>query len=231
MKTNYVEWSSMMKVKLEAQWMWDAVRLDGLSHQEDWRALEVLCSAVPTEMVTTLSAKATTKTAWEAIAAARVDSDCTRKSALQKLQEEWGHLAFKPGEEADDFALRLSNLRQRLEQYGDYEITEERAVAKFLHCSPKKYLKLKITIQMMIDISTLTIEELAGRFKPIEDEEEMVGESFPDGGKLYYATEHCQCHVCGRRRGLQTDASVPSHAGHLRRVVALKMMHEEVRRC
>jgi hypothetical protein len=47
----------------------------------------------------------------------------------------------------------------------------------------------------------LTIEELTGRFKAVVDEEEMAGESFPDGGKLYYATEHCQCHVCRKKGG------------------------------
>jgi hypothetical protein len=108
-------------------------------------------------------------------------------------------LAFKPGEEVDDFALRLSSLRQRLEQYGDYEITMERAVAKFLLCSPKKYLQLKIAILTMINISTLTIEELTGRFKVVDDKEEIAGESFPNSGKLYYATEHCQCHICQKK--------------------------------
>jgi hypothetical protein len=33
----------------------------------------------------------------------------------------------------------------------------------------------------MIDISTLTIEELTGRFKAVDDEE-IAGESFPNGG-------------------------------------------------
>jgi hypothetical protein len=54
-----------------------------------------------------LSGKATTNDAWDAIAAARVGSDRARKSALQKLREEWDRLAFKPGEEVDDFTLRL----------------------------------------------------------------------------------------------------------------------------
>jgi hypothetical protein len=145
----------MMRVKLEARQMWTVMRLGGVSRQEDRRALEVLCSTVPTEMVSALSGKATAKDAWDAIAAARVGSDRARKSALQKFREECDNLAFKPGEEVDDFALRLSSLRQQLEQYGDYEITEE----------------------------------------------EMDGESFPDGGKLYYATEHCQCHVCRKKGG------------------------------
>jgi hypothetical protein len=111
-KTNYTEWSSMMKVKLEARQIWTTVRLGRVSRQEDRRALEALCSAVPTEMVSALSEKATAKDAWDAIAAAQVGSDRARKSALQKLREEWDRLSFKPGEEVDDFALRLSSLRQ-----------------------------------------------------------------------------------------------------------------------
>jgi hypothetical protein len=115
-------------------------------------------------------------------------------------------LAFNPGEEVDDFALRLSSLRQWLEQYGDYKITKERVVAKLLQLSPK-YLQLKITIQTMINISTLTIEKLTSRFKAVDDEE-MAGESFPDGGKLYYATKHCQCHVCRKKGEPPDDTSV-----------------------
>jgi hypothetical protein len=44
---------------------------------------------------------------------------------------EWDRLAFKSGENGDEFALCLTSLRQRMEQYGDYDITEERAIAKF----------------------------------------------------------------------------------------------------
>jgi CRP-like cAMP-binding protein len=69
-------------------------------------------------------------------------------------------LAFKSGEDGDEFALRLTSLRQQMEQHSDYDITEERAITKFPRSSPLNYLQLKITIQMMLDISTLTIEEV-----------------------------------------------------------------------
>jgi hypothetical protein len=199
MKTNYAEWSSMTKVKLEARRMWSIVRLGGASCHEDRRALEALLSAVPLEMIPALSDKATAKDAWDAIATVRIGSDHVRKSTLQKLRQEWDNLAFKPGEDVDDFALRLTGLRQRLEQLGDYDITEERAVAKFefLRCSPTKYLQLKISIQTMLDISTLTIEEVAGRFNVVDEEEALAAtETVATGGKLHYATEHCHCLIC-----------------------------------
>jgi hypothetical protein len=151
-------------------------------------------------MIPALSDKATAKDAWDAIATVRIGSDHVRKSTLQKLRQEWDNLAFKPGEDVDDFALRLTGLRQRLEQLGDYDITEERAVAKFLRCSPTKYLQLKISIQTMLDISTLTIEEVAGRFNVVDEEEELAAaETVATGGKLHYATEHCHCHICQKK--------------------------------
>jgi hypothetical protein len=103
-------------------------------------------------------------------------------------------LAFKPGEDVDDFALHLTTLRQQMEQYGDYDISEERAVAKFLRSSAPKFLQLNIAIQTILDISALTIEEVTGWFKAVDDEEALAaGEAVSVGGKLHYAIEHYHC--------------------------------------
>ena len=59
-----------------------------------------------------LSQKETAKEAWDAIAAARIGSDRARKSTLQALRKEWENLAFKPGEDVDDFALRLNTVAE-----------------------------------------------------------------------------------------------------------------------
>ena len=39
-----------MKVKLKARGVWDAVRYDEVDYDEDRRALEALCAAVPPEV-------------------------------------------------------------------------------------------------------------------------------------------------------------------------------------
>ena len=91
--------------------MWDAVRYGNADFDEDRRALETLLAAVPTEMHS-LTNKRTDKDAWDAIAVARISSDRARRSTLQKLLQEWENLAFKPGEDVDDFALRLNTLMQ-----------------------------------------------------------------------------------------------------------------------
>ena len=138
-KTNYAEWSMAMKVKMQARHMWDVVRYDNTDFDEDRRALEALLATVLTEMHSSLMNKRTTKDAWDAIAAACIGRDYACRSMLQKLRQEWENLAFKLGEDVDDFALHLNTLMQQLERYGNNDIDEERAIEKFLRVIPKKY--------------------------------------------------------------------------------------------
>jgi hypothetical protein len=72
-----------------------------------------------------LSKKRTAKEAWDAIAVARIGSDHASKTTLQALCKEWENLVFKPGEDIDDFALRLNTLQQKMVQFGDDTYGEE----------------------------------------------------------------------------------------------------------
>jgi hypothetical protein len=95
-KTNHAKWSMVMKVKMQAQRMWDVVRYGDADFNEDRRALEALLAAVPTEMHSSLANKQTAKDAWDANAVARISNDRARRSTLQKLRQVWENLAFKP---------------------------------------------------------------------------------------------------------------------------------------
>jgi hypothetical protein len=138
-KTNYVEWAAVMRVRLQVQHMWEAVRYGDVDYYEDRRALDALIVAVPSEMQFLLSKKQTDKEAWDAIAAARIGSDCARKTTLQTLHKEWENLSFKPGEDVDDFALRLNTLQQKMVQFSDDTYDKERAIEKLFRCIPEKY--------------------------------------------------------------------------------------------
>jgi hypothetical protein len=105
--------------------MWDAVRYSDVDYDQDRRALDALIAAVPPKMQFSLTSKRTAKEAWDAIAAARIGSDRARKSTLQALRKEWENLAFKPGEDVDDFALCFNTLLQKLVQFGDDTYGEE----------------------------------------------------------------------------------------------------------
>ena len=62
-KSNYHEWRLLMKVKLQARWLWEAVHIGGVSYDVDRWALEALCAAVPTELGASLANKAKVKLA------------------------------------------------------------------------------------------------------------------------------------------------------------------------
>jgi hypothetical protein len=60
-KTNYKEWSLVMKVKMQARKMWDAVRRVHVDFHDDRRALEAILTMVLLEMAPTLAVKETAK--------------------------------------------------------------------------------------------------------------------------------------------------------------------------
>ena len=80
-------------------------------------------------------------------------------------------MAFKPGEDFDDFALRLSSLMQQLKRYDDDDIDKERVVEKLHRVVPKKYTKVFLAVETLLDLSELTIKEVTGRLKAFDDRE------------------------------------------------------------
>ena len=62
-RSNYYEWRLLMKVKLPARFLWDAIKCDGADYEQDRRTLEALCAAVPPEIGATIANKPTAKLA------------------------------------------------------------------------------------------------------------------------------------------------------------------------
>jgi hypothetical protein len=169
-KTNYVEWVAVMRVRLQVRHMWK-VRYGDIDYDEDRRALDALIAAVLPEMQFSLSKKRTAKETWDAIAAARIGSDRAHKSTLQALRKEWENLAFKPGEDVDDFALRLNTLLQKMVQYGDDTYDEERAIEKLFRCFPERYKQIARSIESLLDLSMMSIKEAIDRLKVVDSDE------------------------------------------------------------
>jgi hypothetical protein len=202
-----------MKIRLQVRHMWEAIQYDDVDYDEDRRALDALVAAVPPEMQFSLSQKETAKEAWDAIAAARIGSDCARKSTLQTLRKEWENLAFKPGEDIDDFALRLNTLMQKLVQFGDGTYDEERAIEKLFRCVPEKYKQMARGVESLIDLSTMTIEEAIGRLKVVDADEPQP----PSGpvticGRLHFAGKQWEVYRGDGEKGEPSSAT----GGHKR---------------
>ena len=109
---------------------------------------------------------------------------------MQRLRWEWEGLAFQPGEQVKDFALLLTNLMEQMARNGDTDLTEERAVEKFLRCMPRKYAQIVMLIKTLLDFKQVTIKDVIGRLKAVQDCEERPHiEPSIAGGKLLYMME------------------------------------------
>jgi hypothetical protein len=88
-----------------------------------------------------------------------------------------------------------------------------------------------MSIQTMLDISTLMTEEVVGRFKAVDEEEALAAaETVAIAGKLHYATKHCHCHICQKRGSLLLpQATASARCTELpRRVEAPRVRREDV---
>ncbi|KAK1696495.1 hypothetical protein QYE76_013192 [Lolium multiflorum] len=219
-RTNYTEWSLLMKVKLQARGIWDAIELGADDYQEDRMALEAILQAVPPEMMAGLAVKRTAKEAWEAIRAMRVGSDRVRKGKVQQLKKEFEMISFRDGESVDDFALRLTNLVTSLATLGA-PIDETQVVEKFLRVVPPRLSQIALAIETLLDTSDMSLEEVTGRLKAAEDRLESP-EPAREQGKLLLTEEQWLERMKGRQGGSSSrparGADSDDDGHHVRRV-------------
>ena len=98
---------------------------------------------------------------------------------------EYEQITFRNGESVEDFALRLMNIVQRLSILGDPE-PEAKVVAKHLCVARPRYRQLVVSIETLLDIDMLSVEEVTGRLKAVTDDEPAPLRA---DGKLYLTEE------------------------------------------
>jgi hypothetical protein len=159
-RSNYSEWAMLMQCNLEVMEVWEAIDQggEGVKHAHDRLAMSALLRSVPKEMWTT----------WDAAKSMRQGADRVKKSNAQKLLQEFENIQFKNGELIDEFGLRINSLAEKLRGL-DEVVGEVRVIKKILRVLPKKYYQIAVSIETLLDINTLTVEELVGRLRAAED--------------------------------------------------------------
>jgi hypothetical protein len=140
---------------------------------------------MPPEMVSRVAKKKTAAEAWYAIKTMCFSSDKVQKGRAQQLRREFEAMTCRIGEKVDNFTLRLSNLVINLEELGE-DIEEQRVVEKLLRSVPPRFDHLVTSIETLLDISSLLLEEVIGCLKAQEERMDRADLN-RFSGKLLYA--------------------------------------------
>ena len=73
----------------------------------------------------------------------------------------------------EDFSLRLQTLISKVRSHG-VTIDEEEAVSKYFHSMPMKYIQIALSIETMLNLSTLIIEDVTGHLWAVDERLEQA---------------------------------------------------------
>jgi hypothetical protein len=106
---------------------------------------------------------------------------------------------------------------EQMAHNGDTDLTEERAVEKFLHYMLKKYAWIVMLIETL-DFEQLTIEDLNGRLKAVQDRETGPhAEMGAVDGKLLYTMEQRRTFEKKKEKGPRGQAGADGGAASERK--------------
>ncbi|XP_073358380.1 uncharacterized protein [Aegilops tauschii subsp. strangulata] len=198
--TNYIEWALGMKVNLKAQGLWDAIELGCDVEREDSAAMAAILRAVPADMHGILAVKPSVKEAWEAVKVLSMGVERARPATAQRLRNEFEPISFMDGESVDVFGMRSTSLVNNMRTVRD-KIEDAKVVTKFLRVVPRRYSQVAIAIETLLNVSTLTIEELTGWLRSVEERYGLDDSGGSSSGTLLMTEAEWDARRKNRERG------------------------------
>jgi hypothetical protein len=92
------------------------------------------------------------------------------------LTKSYEDLKMEESETVDQFVARFVTLINGIRGYGE-KLDEVKNVRRFLRAAPARYMQIVTSIEQCLDLNTLTVEDLVGRFKA---HDERIRLSFGD---------------------------------------------------
>jgi hypothetical protein len=123
--------------------------------------------------------------AWEAIKTIRVGVERVKEANAEKLRREFSEMAFKPGELVEEFTLRLQAVANQLRILGD-DVPDKSIFKRLLHAVPDHLEQVAISIETLMDLDIVSVEEVTSRLRAIEKQKKASSAPIKDAsGQLF----------------------------------------------
>jgi hypothetical protein len=91
-----------------------------------------------------------------------------RDTNVEQLRKDFDNIQFKDGESVDDFSMWLTSLANNIAVLGGkITDTEPEIVNKMPHVVPKQLEQVVISIETLLDLDNLSMEEVAGHLRNV----------------------------------------------------------------
>jgi hypothetical protein len=211
-RTNYTEWSLVMKVNLQAAGLWDVIEFGAGDYRDDRTALAAILRAVPPEMQAGLAVRPTVSDAWEAIRQVHVGADRVKEASTERLRRDFADIDFKPGESVKDFSLWLNAVTSQLRVLGD-DISDKEVIKKMLHVISDKLEQLAISMETLLDLGSMLIEEAVGMLRAVETRKKKPSPVKEGGGRLLLTEEEWMARMKSREGSSSNSGARNSGGG------------------
>jgi hypothetical protein len=91
----------------------------------------------------------------------RVGDDRVKAANVERLMKAFETVTFRNSESVDEFMMRVNGIVSGLRELGE-KIEDSRVVWKILRVLPRKMRQVAVSIQMLCDLNTMSVEELLG---------------------------------------------------------------------
>jgi hypothetical protein len=119
-----------------------------------------------------LAVKLMAKEAWGAVRSMRVGDDRVKATNVERLMKAFKTVTFRDSESVDEFVMRINGIVSGLRELGE-KIKDGRVVRKNLCVLPRRMRQVAVSIQMLCDLNTMSVEELLGRLRVAEEQDDV----------------------------------------------------------
>jgi hypothetical protein len=102
--------------------------------------------------------------------------------------KEFVEIRFKEGESVDDFSMRITGLTNNITILGG-NVTEAEIIKKILHVAPEPLEQVAILIETLLDLDNLTVEEVTGHLRKVEQRKKKSESTVDKQGRLLLTVE------------------------------------------